>query len=266
MSKMKCVEEDEMAKEDSMMNRYQETALIRTRDCDLNGVWRFSAILEAMQEAAGVHSASMGWGREQLIRQGAVWVLVRSEVRMERYPSVGEHVTMETFHMPDRHRLFPRYFIMTDGEGKQIGTAATVWMLMNLETRAAVSAESVGMQLPDNRDMTPPIRFPAPIQPVEGEPKISLYRAVYSDLDVNGHVNNTKDADWICNLLGKDLLTKKEISRMILDYNAEVLPDQEVTFRLTRQEDRCQLAGLCGEKKAFEIGCELRERAFSRPG
>ena len=248
------------------MNFYRETELIQTRDCDLNGRWRFSAILESMQEAAGVHSASMGWGRERLIREGAVWVLVRSEVRMERYPSVGEHVTVETFHMPDRHRLFPRYFIITDEEGKRIGTAATVWMLMNLENRSAVSAESVGMQLPDNRDMKPPVSFPATIQPAEGEPQICTYRAVYSDLDVNGHVNNTKYADWICNLLGKDLLMKKEISRMILDYNAEVLPDQEVTFRLTRQGDRCQLAGFCGEKKAFEIGCELRDRSVPFSG
>ena len=243
------------------MNHYQETALIRTRDCDLNGVWRFSAILEAMQEAAGAHSTSMGWGREQLLRHGAVWVLARTEVRMDRYPSVGESVTLDTFHMPDRHRLFPRYFIMTDEAGKQIGTAATLWMVMNLETRAAISPESVGMALPDNRDVKPPMGFPSPIRPVEGEPRISACRAAYSDLDVNGHVNNTKYADWVCNQLGRDVLTKMEISRMILDYNAEVLPEQEVTFRLTQQDDRCQLTGWCGEKKAFEIGCDLRPRA-----
>ena len=242
------------------MNHYQETTLIRTRDCDLNGTWRFSAILEAMQEAAGAHSASLGWGREQLVRQGIVWVLVRNEVRMDRYPSVGEQVTLDTFHMPERHRLFPRYFMMTDEEGRRIGMAATVWMLMSLETRAAVSAESLGMVLPDNRDMKPPMGFPAPIPPVKGEPRISMYRTVYTDLDVNGHVNNTKYADWICNLLGKDLLTKTEISRMIMDYNSEVLPEQEVIFRLTRKDHHCQLTGLCGEKKAFEIGCELRER------
>ncbi len=202
------------------MNSYQETMQIRTRDCDLNGTWRFSAILEAMQEAAGTHSSSMNWGRERLIQQETVWVLVRSEVRIDHYPSVGQDVTMETFHTPERHRLFPRYFIITDGEGKQIGTAVTLWMLMNLRTRTAVSAESVGMKLPENRDAKPPMGFPAAIWPEEGEPRISMHRAVYTDLDVNGHVNNTKYADWVCNLLGKDILTEMEISRMILDYHS----------------------------------------------
>ena len=242
------------------MNYYTETNHLRNRDCDVNGVWRFSAILEAMQEAAGVHSANMGWGREHLLELGVAWVLVRTEVRMERYPAVGEAVTVKTFHRETRHRLFPRYFILMDEEDKEIGTASTLWMLMDLETREAVSAEKVGIMLPDNRDMSPPMSFPASVPPVNGTPQICTWRAMYSDLDVNRHVNNTKYADWFCNQLGWEKLTKNEISRMILDYNAEVLPEQEIVFQTKQEENRCQMIGLREEKKVFEIGCELRER------
>ena len=242
------------------MNHYVETIRIRTKDCDMNGTWRFSAILEEMQEAAGIHSTLLGCGRDQLLRQGVVWVLIRSEVRMDRYPAAGEEVTVETFHREARHGLFPRYFIMTDAEGNRIGAASTIWMLMNLETRESASADSVGVNLPDNRDMTPPIPLPAPIRPLQGEARQAAYRAVYTDLDVNGHVNNTKYADWICNQLGEQVLTAQEIGRMILDYNAEVLPEQDVRFELTREGDSCRMTGWCGEKKSFEIGCTLRPR------
>ena len=34
-----------------MMKTYTETFTLRTRDCDLKGTWRLSAVLEAMQEA-----------------------------------------------------------------------------------------------------------------------------------------------------------------------------------------------------------------------
>ena len=37
-----------------MTKTYDETFTILTRDCDLKGTWRLSAVLEAMQEAAGV--------------------------------------------------------------------------------------------------------------------------------------------------------------------------------------------------------------------
>ena len=190
------------------MNYYTETNRLRNRDCDINGVWRFSAILEAMQETAGVHSTNMGWGRERLLDSGVAWVLVRTEVR-----------------------------------GKEIGTASTLWMLMNLETREAVSAEKVGIVLPDNRDMSPPMPFPSPVSLVSAAPRICFWQAMYSDLDVNRHVNNTKYADWFCNQLGWEMLIKKEIHRMVLDYNAEVLPEQEIIFHMKQKENCCQMIG-----------------------
>ena len=242
------------------MNSYRETAEIRTRDCDLNGRWRFSAILETMQEAAGVHSAQIGLSREELVSRGAVWVLVRTEVRMTRYPAVGESVTVETFHGPTRHSFFPRYFVMTDAAGETVGAASTLWMLMDLETRTSANAAKVGLTLPENRDIHPPIPFPAIIRPLEGEVRESVYRPVYTDLDVNIHVNNAKYADWVCNQLGTETLREREIARMILDYNAEIQPEQEVEFRFVKNGEECRLAGLCGGRRAFEIACELRLR------
>ncbi len=242
------------------MNSYQETMELRTRDCDLNGTWRFSAILASMQEAANVHCMRMGCERSELIKKGVVWVLVRSEIRMDRYPSAGEKVTIQTFHTPTRHRMFPRYYLMTDGEGKQLGMASTLWMLMNWETREAVPEESLGVKLPDNSDAKPPMGMPGLIRPMAEEERISAYHPVYTDLDINQHVNNTRYADWVCNQMGTEVLRKKEIARMILDYNAEVLPEQELTFRFQQNESKCCLIGLCGEKKAFEIGCDLRDR------
>ena len=47
-----------------MMNTYDETITIRSRDCDLKGTWRLSAVMEAMQAAAGAHSLLLGCGRE----------------------------------------------------------------------------------------------------------------------------------------------------------------------------------------------------------
>ena len=67
-----------------MMKTYDETIVLRTRDCDMNGKWRVSAILEAMQEAAGAHSMLLGCGRDELLKQHTVWVLSRCELHMER--------------------------------------------------------------------------------------------------------------------------------------------------------------------------------------
>lgn len=241
------------------MYGFEEIVELRTRDCDLNGKWRFSAMLEEMQEVAGIHCANMGYPRSALVAQGVVWVLVRNEIRMARYPMVGEKIRVGTFHMPTRHRLFPRYYLMTDEEGQQVGAASSIWALMSLETRESVSPESVGMVLPDNSGTPVPFGLPAMVPAVEGEEQVLTRVPVYTEIDVNQHVNNTRYADWMCNLLGTDLMKEKEIARMILEYHAEVLPGDEVTFRFARRDDRCRLKGFCGEKKAFDVGCELRD-------
>ena len=85
-----------------MVNTYDETFTLRPRDCDLNEKWRPSAILETMQDAAGTHSKLLGCGRDELVRRNIVWVLSRLELHMDRYPSVGEQVTVHTFPTPTR--------------------------------------------------------------------------------------------------------------------------------------------------------------------
>ena len=69
-----------------MMKTYTETFTLLSRDCDVKGTWRLSAILEAMQESAGAHSLLLGCGREELLKRNIVWVLSRSELHMDRYP------------------------------------------------------------------------------------------------------------------------------------------------------------------------------------
>ena len=92
-----------------MLKTYREEMRIQTCHCDLTGQWRPSAILEAMQETAGVHSELLGVGRNALIQQGVVWVLTRLEVVMDRYPKIAETISIETFPMPVRRWFFPRY-------------------------------------------------------------------------------------------------------------------------------------------------------------
>lgn len=82
-----------------MMKTYTETFTLRTRDCDLKGTWRLSAVLEAMQEAAGTHSMLLGCGRDELLKKNIVWVLSRSELHMDRYPEAGEKD--HAAHLPD---------------------------------------------------------------------------------------------------------------------------------------------------------------------
>ena len=243
-----------------MVNTYDETFTLRPRDCDLNEKWRPSAILETMQDTAGAHSIHLGCGRDELIRKNMVWVIARCEVHMDRYPAAGEQITVHTFPTPTRICFFPRYYVFTDARGEMIGKAGTLWLLLDVTTRRMLPPGDVGKLIPDNKDLSVPMNLPATVGNLQGDEFVSEYRPVYTDLDVNGHVNNTRYADWLCNTLGIDLMTEYEPEHIILNYNHEVLPGHVVTLHRILKGNEYRLSGKVGDTVAFEIGGTLRAR------
>ena len=243
-----------------MLKIYREETALRTCNCDFTGRWRLSAILEAMQEAAGTHAELLGCGYSRLLPQEIAWVLTRSQVEMERYPKVGDKVIVKTFPMPNRRMFFPRYFVFEDEAGNRFGAASTVWALLNLRERRMTPPDPVLPFMPDNSDLTPPLPLPGAVEMLEGAEEASCRLPVYTDLDVNGHVNNTKYADWLCNALGIDTMREKCVKSLLVNFQAEIRPEQEISLRLTRAGDRFRLAGYHEDKLHIDLGGVLAPR------
>ena len=244
-----------------MQKTFDETFTLRSRDCDLCNKWRPSAILESMQDAAGTHSMLLGCGRDELIRNNMVWVLARCELHMDRYPCSGERITLHTFPTPTRLFFFPRYYIFTDEHGEMIGKAGTLWILLDIQTRHMLPPGDVAKLIPDNRDLSVPMNLPATVGQLQGEEFITDYLPAYTDLDVNGHVNNTRYADILCNTLGIRTMAEYEPERIILNYNREIRPEHRVTLHRIMRGNEYRLFGKLEDgSSAFEIGGTLRQR------
>lgn len=237
-----------------MLKTYREDIRILTRDCDLTGQWKPSAILETMQELAGIHGTLIGVGRNALLQKGVVWVLTRVEVVMDRYPRIGDMVSIETFPMPVRRWFFPRYFVFRDEQGQEIGRAGSLWVLLDVNTRKMAKPDICSALMPDNSDLLAPLGLPATVAEVSGTLETGVYTPVYADLDVNGHVNNTKYLDWCCNALGIDTMKACCLSRFDVNYNMEILPGQEIRSELRRLGDEFSFSGFCGDARHFDVG------------
>lgn len=243
-----------------MNKTYQEEFILRTSNCDFTGAWRPSAIMETMQEIAGAHSELLGCGRNALLRQNTVWVLNRSEIHMERYPKVGDRIIAETFPTALRRWFFPRYYFFRDENGGLLGYAATLWVLLDIENRRMLPPGNVGKTLPDNSDLPLPMGLPATVELVPGTERVIERKPVYFDLDVNQHVNNTRYADWACDALGIDVMKKYCMETMLVNFDAEILPDQQMSLHVTMDGLRFRVAGYHQEKLHFEVGGSLKER------
>lgn len=241
-----------------MLKSYTQEFRIASYQADVTARIKPSAILEIMQEMAGAHAELLDVGRSRLLPMNLAWVLTRVEVRMERYPLSGEIITVETFPMSNRRVFFPRYFIFRGAQGQQIGCAGSMWVVLDITTRKMANAAAIAPLLPDNSDLTPPMGMPATVEEVTGNESELLRLPVYTDLDMNGHVNNTRYLDWCCNALGIEAMRENALMQFAVNFNQEILPGQEVRTVLHRDGERFSFSGFEGDKRHFDVGGMLK--------
>ena len=243
-----------------MGHTYTTSIHLGTRDCDLFGGWKPSAILECMQETAGIHGTQFGCGRNLLQEFGLVWVISRVKVQMKRLPHYGETISVETYPTAPRLLFFPRSHIFRDETGEEIGFANSLWVLLDINERKIVKSDEVAARMPDNRDLKPAAGMPATVRIPQGEVIEQTILPHYADFDLNRHVNNTRYLDWCMNALGLERLTEKYVSAFDVNYDAEILPGAEVATKLAFQDKRFIFAGSDGEKQHFAVSGTLTNR------
>lgn len=243
------------------MNTYVETFVLRSSQCDMYGAWKPSAILECMQESAGVHSALFGLDRAAMNGMGIAWVLSRVKVHMDRVPLVGESITVGTYPTPNRHLFFPRTHIFRDEAGSQIGCANSLWVLMEIETRKITRHEEVLARVPNDPSLKSPLGLPATVRAHGCDGVTSPLLPAFTDYDTNHHVNNTKYLDWCLNALGLEVLESRCIADFDVNYDAEILPGTQVETELRLDGDAFTFFGRTGDKQHFAVGGTLCSRS-----
>ncbi len=246
---------------DDMKKSCTLTRQIVTGHVDLKNSWRASSILEFLQESAVENCIALGCGRNDLLREGLAWVVLRMEVVMDRYPELGSEVQVLTFPKHERHGMYPRYFVISDkNSGEVLGKASSVWTLLNLETRTVATSSFASSCIPDNPELVPPMdKLPPLVQPLDAESVLGTRIPTYSDLDANIHVNNVRYMDWCCDALGVSVMQNMSLSHFVVNYTQEIVPGQIIQTDLRKDGNFFTFSGSEGETQHFKIFGELKE-------
>ncbi len=235
-----------------------------TSRCDLNGLWKLSALLEALQETANEHCRMLHAGNDDLSAMGLTWVLFKIDLQVDRYPRAGETVAVQTFTKGSSFKFYPRYYVVTDCAGYPVSKAGALWMLMDKSSRNTVTPKECGIVLPNERDAEIPLKISTASNRVEGEAISFPYTPEYTDIDRNGHVNNIRYADLLCNCLGLRIMREQEVSFLTINYGHEILPEMELNNTLIIGGNTFRFTGQTGGIVAFDMFGKLRTRAISR--
>ncbi len=229
---------------------YTDTYLVDSRDIDLFGHCRPSAVLGFLQEAAIQAAGALNVSREEMVREhNAFWMLSRIRYEISRPLRCGERVTVKTWHRGGKSALMYRDLDISVGE-EPVGQAVSVWVLADLENRKLIHLSDVkqfegtdGGSLCRTDVLRKP-RLPADLTLSEKR------RMHYSDTDINGHVNNGKYADLVCDALSLERTGRDRfVSSLQLGYLAECMAGEDISIYIAQEGDTYFARGKGEEEK-----------------
>ncbi len=211
---------------------------VKPEDTDSQGRLKLSRLLACMQIASGGHSDALGLTHEALKEKHLFWAVFRHRVVIDRLPEAGEVIRLRTWPMPTTRVAFPRAVEAYDAQGKKLFSSVSIWVLMDDRTRSMVLPAKSGITVPGILLGTE-IEMPQSLHPGE-HTKAEEYEAQETDLDINGHVNNTRYLDWVANLPIDEVRQAKELT---VCYLSEVLPHQKLQLEWTAEEGALTVDG-----------------------
>lgn len=226
-----------------MREKYSEKRIVSCYEADANHNFRPTAMLDLMQEAAGRDASGLGFGYDDMIASNTAWVLSRTRVCFHKYPKWRDIINLKTWHKGANRIFYLRDFVLESESGEQLVTATTSWLIIDLASRRMVrntylaenfNNEEMGYAIAEPADK---VTFPKDVEPE----LVHTHRTVWSDIDTNGHVNNVKYAVWALDAVDYDVAKEKCLKELLINYDSEVMPGQEVELYRVKLENEGNL-------------------------
>jgi medium-chain acyl-[acyl-carrier-protein] hydrolase len=239
---------------------YRNTYTIGYSDVDFLKNLKCSKLFEYFQDTAGEAADRLGAGVDTLAEKYSVtWVLTRIRVEFTRIPELNESITVATWPHPPGKLEFERDFTVADGNGDVIVRAVSTWVVIDTKTRELRRSDYIHMEYPEFNVEHALDSRPGKLRP-SGDPE-PVYRKVvgYSDVDFNGHINNSRYIDYIMDCFPVESHRQYMIKTLEVNYLKEAFPGD--TLLLCREIPRNggDTAGMAGGEAVCIEGVDEKE-------
>ena len=199
--------------------KFTETVQIYNYDVDMRGALRPTALLAKLEEVGSHQMLAYPPSNDDLRARGMGFILSRAVLRIYTELREGDTAVAETFATDSRGLSFNRCYRLLKDE-KSVAEVYTVWALLNFKEQRLVRVGEEGHigGEPDpalTLDIPLRVRMPAAEDFVE----IAKRKVYYSDTDANGHMNNTKYLNMLCDFVPE--IEKKTLRGINISYVAE---------------------------------------------
>lgn len=230
---------------------YNKEIVFTFSNCNMHRKIKLSTLLTFFSDIAGEDYTVRGLSHSFLNEEGFVFLVSSYSVNFIRKPSEGELLTLRTWEQGVSGPKISREYEIVDSNGKVLVSAKSIWCLVD----------------PNNHKIQRPNKFPykeftvnnhkADAKDCEkikysNEKKIGERKILYSDIDANGHVNNSKYGDFIIDAISfKD--AEREMRAFQIEFICEAKYGDDIEIYAEYNYDKTEIIviGRVDDKDSF---------------
>ena len=209
-------------------------------EVDFANHYKIYHMFTTFAELATENGAKVGlWNDQMKGKYG--WVIAKQTLKLNEPIRVDDVVEFSTIIDNGSSAIFPRYYFIKK-DGKEVANCSAVWTLLDLEKRRIVIPRREGLTVPVvNHD----IKLDTP-KNIEYDFELShmmTRQVLYSDVDLNRHMNNARYIEWALDLIDLDIHKDHFINEVTIHYKKEILPLAHVELFMGHNGNRYVVEG-----------------------
>lgn len=233
-----------------MQKTYRKTYQITTNMLDCHDCLKMSTLLDVAQEVAGDHAEELGCGFETMIKQDLIWVIVRNYVEIIKKPINFKEIEVVTYPLKPRFVEFNRETEFYH-DGELFAVSRSTWMVINIKD-FSVKAPDFFKGFDDDLGYFKRRIRKLPVIEKSQLQKVKETDVLYSMLDHNRHMNNTKYVDFYLDIFRPEFSVKT----LQIEYIKQSFLDDKLSLYIKENEGKRYLSGYKDDELKFYMECE----------
>jgi medium-chain acyl-[acyl-carrier-protein] hydrolase len=182
--------------------------------------------------------------------------MTRLELRVLHVPRWRDEVTLETWSRGVDRISAVREFRLLDTAGNAAVLGTSLWVVID-ESRRLQRLNGLTPKWPFLPDRTFINRTPGKVQELKDPSRGASFKAAYSDLDLNRHVNNVKYLEWTIDSYPQQVLEGRDVGRVELNFLDSASAGDEIAVGTERLSDSVYLNNVIRLRDNREL-CRVR--------
>lgn len=221
------------------MDIYTKKFEVSFSDINENNELSNKGILRMMQEIAGLHSSSLGYGLNDAPKTGFAWLLLNWKLKVFSRPKWKETLTANTWSKSMNPLFAYRDIEIFDDNNNLVAVGSSKWILFD------INKQSLCKIPPEVKEKFPNVdksvfneKFVEKLKEPENSNFVYEYTIQRRDIDTNHHVNNLNYLDYAYQALPEDIYFSMDFSNVEIMYKHEAkLGDTVSVFYSDTEED-----------------------------